>query len=503
MSSASRRSMSVLIVLSLTIGALAIMVGMPSASATAATPTWQSGTALNHPTYLSAYAQIGDVVYVFGGRTNVSTPDLDIAYSYDLRTGVQSDLPKLPYGVSGASAVVGNDGLIYIIGGRNLTAGWFMDTVQIYHPADQTYTRGANMLLGETLGNVAIVPTGQIIVMGGMNVTVRNTVQIYDPASDTWKYGGSMSQASYAAVTMVDGDRILYIGGSDSTNDYKTVYYYSWRYDYWYIEPATLPTTLAAAKGIKAQDGNIYVTGGGTFATSEGGIVKTMYLDTASQTLVGLPDMNTPRKYHIIAESSDHRMFVLGGLLGIGGSVAVTTSVESISLGSMTVAPSASSVGTGDRLDITIATEFSLTSYDGLEGSVRMVDANGTTFDLGSFYSGCNGTLTVEITIPQGASAGTCEIIVYSLVGYRSGFVTGVIGTDHVMTVSVYHQATVQERLTDLQNQNDQLRDQLTQAENKLDQKMDSGTGLLLLVLVCIVLLVVVLQFILALRKKA
>jgi hypothetical protein len=121
MHSTSKKIISLAIMLSLTMGVFFVMISSTGAQAADTSVKWQSQTALNRATYLSAYAQIGDVVYVFGGRLNVTTPDLKIAYTYNLLTGAQTNLPDLPLGVSGASALVGDNGLVYIIGGRNIT----------------------------------------------------------------------------------------------------------------------------------------------------------------------------------------------------------------------------------------------------------------------------------------------------------------------------------------------------------------------------------------------
>ncbi|MFA5312612.1 MAG: hypothetical protein WC375_04725 [Methanomassiliicoccales archaeon] len=485
---------------------------------------WENETALDRPVYLSAYAQIGDVVYVFGGRANASTPDLNLAFTYDLLTGEQNDLPNLPFGVSGASAVLGDDGLIYIFGGRNLTLGALpMKYVQIFDPETNSYARGADMLQGFTIANAALLNDGKIMVIGGNNNSVAyDVVQIYDPDTNTWALGASLPVASYAATTVVRDNMVYYIGGSDILSDFDTVYIYYMQYGYWSLQYISLDRTLAAAKAVSATDGQIYVTGGGTFGTNIGGIDDAGVLNFATTDFVEISSMNTVRKYHIMAESSDGRLFVMGGG-SIAGSFSVTKTVESLKIDDAEMTLSASSVGTGRSLGVTIDFDFPFAPYDAYGGYVELIASGGEVVDLGEFYTRGGSVVTFFVDIPQGIDPGVYQLKVYDTYAYFIENYAGDYLRDFSAPVNVTAESSIDEQLQDLQDQVDglsdqnsdlsdqnanlseqveDLTDQLDETQDMVDEKFSATLGMVTMILVIIVLVVAVITLVLSMRKR-
>ncbi len=134
-------------------------------------------------------------------------------------------MPELYWG--GAVAAVGE--AIYVLGG--LTGDPFTDhpvysTVQIYHPATDSWSLGADMPTargknsGAAIDGTIYVVSGQ--VDGGDLVGwITPVVEAYDPASDTWREVRSLQRAREGHVTLVM-DGLLYVFGGYSHNETHT-----------------------------------------------------------------------------------------------------------------------------------------------------------------------------------------------------------------------------------------------------------------------------------------
>ena len=213
-----KRTASVLLALALL--STAGMVCLNNASATATEPEWEYTGDLSYTFYLAASVQDDDHnLYIIGGRLNTGMDAYDRMTVLQLTTMTEITLANMPIGVAGACAAIGDDGLIYVFGGRNLTSDLgFVAPVQIYDPATDSWTTGSNMTDPITIGNAVAMPNGLIYVIGGMNnsamSSVTDEVQIYDPSTDTWTMGEPMPDKLYAGMASALGSNtIIYAGG--------------------------------------------------------------------------------------------------------------------------------------------------------------------------------------------------------------------------------------------------------------------------------------------------
>jgi N-acetylneuraminic acid mutarotase len=113
-------------------------------------------------------------IYVFGGGKNASayqstfTPTAT-TYEYVTSTATWKRLEPMPIPEQGAVALTGSDGLIYVIGGGDDTNQPVGDaTVQVYHPATNTWTQGPSLYepRAEAAGAIA---SGVMYVFGGVD----------------------------------------------------------------------------------------------------------------------------------------------------------------------------------------------------------------------------------------------------------------------------------------------------------------------------------------------
>jgi len=119
-----------------------------------------------------------------------------------------------------AASVV--NGKIYAIGGSSDNL-FSLSTMEEYDPMMDRWTRKTDMLTPRTGFSTAVV-NGKIYAIGGTvflgkNVPLKNnwkplkTVEIYEPATDTWTKGADMPTARWALSTNVVGGKIYAIGG--------------------------------------------------------------------------------------------------------------------------------------------------------------------------------------------------------------------------------------------------------------------------------------------------
>jgi N-acetylneuraminic acid mutarotase len=73
----------------------------------------------------------------------------------------------MPTPVMQHTAVKGDDGRIYVIGGRTSSGNAPIGTVQVYNPATHTWSIGASMLIPKVQFGAVTASNGNIYVIGG------------------------------------------------------------------------------------------------------------------------------------------------------------------------------------------------------------------------------------------------------------------------------------------------------------------------------------------------
>ncbi|MCG8342593.1 MAG: hypothetical protein MI684_07135 [Chlorobiales bacterium] len=168
-------------------------------------------------------------IYVFGGygieRTwpDPSNPSekssqvikLNKTDKYNVQTDTWADAAPMQTPRSGPAAVLGKDGLIYVMGGLGENCQW-LPTVEAYNPAEDSWEQKTDMPTPRGAFSAVIDNEGKIYAIGGVcEHDSTDTVDIYDPASDAWETGTSIlvDRLSHGAVT-TDQNIIYVVGGS-------------------------------------------------------------------------------------------------------------------------------------------------------------------------------------------------------------------------------------------------------------------------------------------------
>jgi len=181
------------------------------------TNTWTKKADMPTPRFSSSISVVSGKIYVIGGHGG-GVNMLSTTEEYDPKTDTwirKASMPTKRHSLS-ASAV---NGKIYAIGGTIIEGMKFVSfpTVEEYDPATDTWTKKANMPTKRAALSTSVV-SGKIYAIGGC-IPWRDawkelsTVEVYDPATDTWTKGADMpTRRCWHAASAVNG-KIYAIGG--------------------------------------------------------------------------------------------------------------------------------------------------------------------------------------------------------------------------------------------------------------------------------------------------
>jgi uncharacterized repeat protein (TIGR01451 family) len=346
---------------------------------------WASRTGMSSGrSYLAAVEAYG-MVYAIGGRVNnqvVNTLEV-----YNPNTDTWTTKSGMPVAVAEMAAAE-IDGLIYVAGGVD-GGGNSRNTLQVYDPVTDTWTTEAGMNDSrEGPGGAAI--DGKLYVAGGVegdtdSGTTLNTLEVYDPAADTWTRKASMNdRPNDCAAAGVDGNFYL-VGGFNGSAQIEI---YNPATDYWTTSSSSMPTYVAQL-GLAVMDGMLYVAGGTPDFENIYASLQVYNPKTGSWTTG--PNMPTARAA-LGAAVVDGRLYAIGGYVGGGAFCCGIPTLEDLQQ-APDIYPIAShtgnfTVGAGRSYLVTV---LNATNVDCTTGPITVTDTlpNGLTF--ASFSSDVEG----------------------------------------------------------------------------------------------------------------
>jgi N-acetylneuraminic acid mutarotase len=214
----------------------------------------------------------------------------------------KADMPT-PRGHLSANMV---NGKIYVIGGGGITGLDNVAQVDVYDPAEDSWTRKSSDMPTPRRALASCVLNGLIYTISGW-VGPSPALETYDPATDTWTRKADIpTPRAFSAASVVDG-KIYVIGGIPQGLGYSvipTVEEYDPATDTW-TKKTDMPTPRAVATA-SVVDGKIYVIGGyGAFSATE-------VYDPAMDTWTKKADMPTPRMA-LSNSVVDGKIYAIGG----------------------------------------------------------------------------------------------------------------------------------------------------------------------------------------------
>ena len=292
----------------------------------------------------SAFVQAGDRFYTLGGRGNTRR-----VQAFDYTLGKWVDLAKLPKDTSGttieihhAQPVVHN-GLVYMLGAftGNFPNETPITKVIIYDPVANDWIFGADIPVSRQRGSAGCVVYNDKIylVCGITNGHVSgwvNWVDMYDPATNTWTQLADAPRARdhfhaalyngkiYATSGRRTGSAVSVFGGTVDETDVYDIATDSWTTE------ANIPTPRAGAMSAVMNHpthGNILMVMGGEIDTSLFAFSKVEAFDLTANSWLGastMPDMNVPRHGTQAIVSNSAVYLAAGASPERGGSTELT-----------------------------------------------------------------------------------------------------------------------------------------------------------------------------------
>ncbi len=156
-------------------------------------------------------------IFVFGGSDGPRS--FDVVEAYDPSTNTWTTVTPMPTARGGAGAATGNDGKIYVIGGSQVSVGAevFVRVVEAYDPLTNSWASVAPLPVARSHLSAVLGMDGRIYAMGGRNSTslFLRDVTVYDSSTDFWRPVAPLPTGRYnlAAAVAIDG-RIYALGGA-------------------------------------------------------------------------------------------------------------------------------------------------------------------------------------------------------------------------------------------------------------------------------------------------
>jgi N-acetylneuraminic acid mutarotase len=126
------------------------------------------------------------------------------------------------------TASVLRDGRVLIAGGsgEDIKNFGILSSAELYDPLTNTWTPTGNMTYPRVFHTASVLPNGNVLVAGGMNIHVESNVtfilsaELYDPVTGNWTLTGNIThpRAQHTSSVLPNG-AVLVIGGEDDTSN--------------------------------------------------------------------------------------------------------------------------------------------------------------------------------------------------------------------------------------------------------------------------------------------
>ena len=461
------------ILLMMTLTVSMILVNSPMFAAFAAdmpSPFWRSKTAM--PTARGQAAVIvGDdgLIYVMGGFAGAAS--FNTVQAYNPLTNAWTAKAPMPVATRGASGAKGSDGIIYVISGSG-----GIKTVQAYNATSDAWSTKADALNATWMGSAATSNDGKIIVIGGETPgdQYNNATQIYDPIADSWTLGADMP-TDRSELTVVKGsDGLIYAMGGYNGSALSVVEAYNPSTDTW-ITKAQMPSPKLEFGVALGPDGKIYVIGGGTSYTNNNGpffdSVEIYDPRTNTWSIPGWSEssMPTARKEFSAVTGLNGRIYAIGGANG----AYIATNEEAF----IVLPDNASPAAYIDSVTPNPATRGDTVSLAG-----HGTDSDGSVVAY-KWRSSLDGTIGTSASLPVSTLTVGTHTIYFSV---RDN--SGAWSNEAVAMVTVNRPITEDPTYQQLVDTNQTLNNQIAD----LTQKLDNTTLMLLATNIAVIVLVIV-----------
>jgi len=177
---------------------------------TPSTDSWSLLAPMRSPRYRFAAVLYHGQIYAMGGSDGSKV--VASVEAYDPTSNAWRDVASLPRPLEGSAAVVDN-GRIDVFGGfpGQANGGPIYDSHDSYD--GNTWTAGTPLLQATEDASAALGPDGRVYVIGGFDQGGLAAVQAYNPAATQWSYAASLPEAPCCTTSATLGNGQIYVMG--------------------------------------------------------------------------------------------------------------------------------------------------------------------------------------------------------------------------------------------------------------------------------------------------
>ena len=241
-------------------------------------------------------------------------PDLRIAYNtaelYDPSAGTFTATGSMSVARNGPTATLLSNGNVLIAGGIGLcsTSCVNNNTAEIYNPSTGTFTPTGTMLVSGADQAATLLPSGQVLFVGGFVGGVETTTaEIYDPSLGTFSQTGSLNIArSLFTATLLTNGTVLIAGGNPAFAAPASAEIY---------DPSSGTFALTGSLHQPRFGNTANLLSNGTVVITGGGFASTEFYNPATRVFTSNSTfMNIDRTGHTQTKLADGRFLIIGGM---------------------------------------------------------------------------------------------------------------------------------------------------------------------------------------------
>src|SRR5205809_4947782 len=101
-----------------------------------------------------------------------------------------------------------------LVAGGTIDGSQVFSSTELYDPATGTWTATGSLGTARYRHTATLLPSGKVLVAGGVNGSDLHSTELYDPATGTWTATGSLGTAhKNHTATLLPNGKVLLAGG--------------------------------------------------------------------------------------------------------------------------------------------------------------------------------------------------------------------------------------------------------------------------------------------------
>ncbi len=213
---------------------------------------------------------------------------------------------------TGHTTTLLSNGLLLVVGGcsgtsADCSAGTVLATSELGNPATGRFSSAAALSTARALHTATLLPSGRVLVTGGLSGTALTSCEMFDPATGNWAVAHDLTTARFGhTATLLSNGKVLVAGGGVATAELYDPAANSWT-------ATSKPMSVARAfhTAVRLPTGQVLVAGG----QAAGAAIKNVDLfDPATGSWTPGKPLAAARYAHSATLLADGSVLVAGGL---------------------------------------------------------------------------------------------------------------------------------------------------------------------------------------------